>query len=206
VNPIIPCCYSVQPFSAELQWTSIHSATSFFTELQCSTFLLNSVIPHATLLSHFSLSNNAKSFVNGYTELSHLHCSIIFHWAIMLYNKLNHFLLKCTVILWFYQSFSRFCQVFCYSALSFNNFVSHSQDHVSYFTIMLNHFAKLLSHSWVSVSHSLKWLMRAREVEGGSDRGCTRVGDGLRFGRDSLWVGARVGVPCSVGSVSLMDR
>jgi hypothetical protein len=59
VNSVIPHCYSIQPFSIELQYLAIHSAT---------------------LLTHFSLSNNAQPFY--WTELFlMLHCSAIFHWA-----------------------------------------------------------------------------------------------------------------------------
>jgi hypothetical protein len=87
---------------------------------------------------------------------------------------------------------------------SFYNFVNHSWDHVSYFAIMLNHFIKLLSHSQVFVSHSLKWLTWDREAESVSwlGRGCMQVGGSLRLDRGCVGVCNRA----LVDSVGQLDH
>jgi hypothetical protein len=91
-SDVILCCYNVQPFLLSynahpflmLQCSTIlratmfihfslsYNAQPFFTELQCSPILVNSVISSAAVLSHFPLSYNIHPFLV-------LQCSTIFH-------------------------------------------------------------------------------------------------------------------------------
>jgi hypothetical protein len=130
VNSNISRCYSVQPF---------------FTGLQCSAILVNSVISRATVLIHFLLSYSAQPFSTAIV-LSHLQMATInlFIFAILL----SHFMILSAIL--------EIMSVILLQPRSCYDFLSHSQDHVSHFSTMLNHFAKLLRHSRVSIIHSLK--------------------------------------------------
>jgi hypothetical protein len=63
-------CATVLNHFSELNHSSCYSAQPFSTELQCSPILVNSVIPHATVLSHFPLSYNTQLFSTA-TVLTH---------------------------------------------------------------------------------------------------------------------------------------
>jgi hypothetical protein len=99
-----------------------YNTQSFFI-LQCSVILVNSVILHATMLSYFSESSHSSCystqlFFNYYNAHSFLFAIALSHSS----------LLQCSVIPCYSE-----LRHFCYNTQPFYDFVSHSQDFISYF-------------------------------------------------------------------------
>jgi hypothetical protein len=128
-----PFFYSSQSFCNLVNQFAIMNSACL---LRFSIILVNLVIllqwiqPFATVLNHFMILPAIFATVD----------------SVILAIVNSSVLLQCSIILWFCQSFSRSCQICCYSARSLYSFVGHFRDSVS-------HFVKLLSHIRVSINH-----------------------------------------------------